>query len=181
MVIDDVFAVIAEGTRREILGSLRSGDKAVGELVEELAVSQPTVSKHLKVLREAGLVAMRAQGQKRFYSLRPEPLQKVVDWLAGFESPTPGGVSADADPEAAHHGGNKVSAAVGAADGSGNMVGPASASDQTADVAVGVTEQVVIFDGDERKPQHLQRTVGRAAGRAADIFANLPRLRRRKE
>lgn len=181
MVIDDVFAVIAEGTRREILGSLRSGDKAVGELVEELAVSQPTVSKHLKVLREAGLVAMRAQGQKRFYSLRPEPLQKVVDWLVGFESTTPGGVGTDEGRGAADHGGNKASDAVGSADSSGNIVGPSIAPDQTADVTVGVTEQVVIFDGDERKPQHLQRTMGRAAGRAADIFANLPRLRRRKE
>jgi DNA-binding transcriptional ArsR family regulator len=67
MGIDDVFAVIAESTRRQILENLRDGDKAVGELVIELQVSQPTVSKHLKVLREAGLVTMRAQGQKRFY------------------------------------------------------------------------------------------------------------------
>ncbi|WP_090584352.1 ArsR/SmtB family transcription factor [Arthrobacter subterraneus] len=89
MVMDDVFAVIAEATRRQILASLRDGDKAVGELVQELEVSQPTVSKHLKVLREAGLVSMRAQGQKRFYSLVPEPLQEVAAWLAGFELPVP--------------------------------------------------------------------------------------------
>lgn len=85
--MDDVFAVIAEGTRRQILDSLRDGDKAVGELVQELEVSQPTVSKHLKVLREAGLVAMRAQGQKRFYSLDPEPLKNVASWLAEFQVP----------------------------------------------------------------------------------------------
>lgn len=85
MVMDDVFAVIAEATRRQILTSLRDGDKAVGELVLELEVSQPTVSKHLKVLREAGLVTMRAQGQKRFYSLNPEPLQGIASWLAEFQ------------------------------------------------------------------------------------------------
>ncbi|GAA2172720.1 hypothetical protein GCM10009784_04260 [Arthrobacter parietis] len=87
MVMDDVFGVIAEATRRQILGSLRDGDKAVGELVLELEVSQPTVSKHLKVLREAGLVTMRAQGQKRFYSLEPEPLLTVASWLAEFQLP----------------------------------------------------------------------------------------------
>lgn len=91
--MDDVFAVIAEATRRQILGSLRDGDKAVGELVQELEVSQPTVSKHLKVLREAGLVTMRAQGQKRFYSLNSEPLQYVASWLAEFQLPTPQGNS----------------------------------------------------------------------------------------
>jgi ArsR family transcriptional regulator len=89
MVMDDVFAVIAEATRRQILASLRDGDKAVGELVLELEVSQPTVSKHLKVLREAGLVTMRAQGQKRFYSLDPEPLQGIASWLAEFQLPVP--------------------------------------------------------------------------------------------
>lgn len=85
--MDDVFAVIAEATRRQILASLRDGDKAVGELVQELAVSQPTVSKHLKVLREAGLVSMRAQGQKRFYALNTEPLQGIASWLAEFGLP----------------------------------------------------------------------------------------------
>lgn len=78
---DDVFAVIAESTRRDILVSLRSGDKAVGELVAELAASQPTISKHLKVLREARLVSMRAQGQKRYYALNREPLAGIASWL----------------------------------------------------------------------------------------------------
>ncbi|MET4059785.1 DNA-binding transcriptional ArsR family regulator [Arthrobacter sp. UYP6] len=85
MVIDDVFAVIAEGTRRELLGALRCGDKSVGALVEELEVSQPTVSKHLKVLREAGLVTMRAEGQKRYYSLQTAPLEEIVLWLRAFD------------------------------------------------------------------------------------------------
>ena len=85
MVTDDVFAVIAESTRREILLSLRSGDKAVGELVEELAASQPTISKHLKVLREAQLVSMRAQGQKRYYALNRKPLEGIASWLEILE------------------------------------------------------------------------------------------------
>jgi DNA-binding transcriptional ArsR family regulator len=85
MVTDDVFAVIAEATRRDILASLREGDKAVGELVEELAASQPTISKHLKVLREADLVSMRAQGQKRYYALNPKPLADIASWLETFD------------------------------------------------------------------------------------------------
>src|SRR5881392_1836781 len=85
MVTDDVFAVIAEATRRDILVSLRAGDKAVGELVEELSASQPTISKHLKVLREAQLVSMRAQGQKRYYALNPKPLAGVANWLETFD------------------------------------------------------------------------------------------------
>ena len=85
MVTDDVFAVIAEATRRDILVSLQKGDKAVGELVEELAASQPTISKHLKVLREADLVSMRAQGQKRYYALNTKPLEGVASWLGTFD------------------------------------------------------------------------------------------------
>src|SRR6478735_6194813 len=85
MVTDDVFAVIAESTRRDILVALRAGDKAVGELVEELAASQPTISKHLKVLREAQLVSMRAQGQKRYYALNRKPLEGVASWLGMFD------------------------------------------------------------------------------------------------
>ncbi|MFJ5698573.1 ArsR/SmtB family transcription factor [Arthrobacter sp. NPDC093139] len=99
MVTDDVFAVIAEATRRDILVSLQKGDKAVGELVEELAASQPTISKHLKVLREADLVSMRAQGQKRYYALNPKPLAGVASWLGTFDvGPEAAGVGS---PEAA--------------------------------------------------------------------------------
>lgn len=77
---DDVFAVIADPTRRHILQALAVERLAVGELVEELGVSQPTVSKHLKVLRTAGLVETEAVGQKRFYSITPAPLTTVTDW-----------------------------------------------------------------------------------------------------
>ena len=81
MVAEKVFAVIAESTRRDILEALAQESKAVGQLVDELGVSQPTVSKHLRVLREAGVVTMRAQGQKRFYGINTEPLALVSTWL----------------------------------------------------------------------------------------------------
>ncbi|WOF23589.1 metalloregulator ArsR/SmtB family transcription factor [Microbacterium betulae] len=86
----DIFDVIADGTRRDILQLLlrRSTDghdgTSVSEIVSELGVSQPTVSKHLKVLREAELVSVREEGQHRFYSLSPEPLEAVDDWLVSF-------------------------------------------------------------------------------------------------
>ncbi len=81
MVVEKVFAVIAESTRRDILEALVQESKAVGQLVDELGVSQPTVSKHLRVLREAGVVTMRAQGQKRFYAINTAPLAMVSIWL----------------------------------------------------------------------------------------------------
>ncbi len=86
----DIFDVIADGTRRDILQLLlrRAGDEdagtSVSELVEELGISQPTVSKHLKVLRDAELVTVREDGQRRFYSLAVGPLEEVDDWLVPF-------------------------------------------------------------------------------------------------
>ncbi|WP_060915109.1 ArsR/SmtB family transcription factor [Microbacterium oleivorans] len=86
----DIFDVIADGTRRDILQLLRergaSGEKgtSVSQIVTALGVSQPTVSKHLKVLREASLVSVREDGQHRYYSLSPEPLDVVDDWLFPF-------------------------------------------------------------------------------------------------
>jgi len=86
----DIFDVIADGTRREILQLLLSrsanGEKgtSVTHIVHELGVSQPTVSKHLKVLREAALVSVREEGQHRYYSLSAEPLDEVDDWLVPF-------------------------------------------------------------------------------------------------
>lgn len=84
---DDLFAVIADPTRRHILEFLAIERLSVGELVEELGISQPTVSKHLKVLRTAGLVETEAVGQKRFYSLVPQPLERVTDWLTSLVPP----------------------------------------------------------------------------------------------
>src|SRR5690606_36570893 len=86
----DIFDVIADGTRRDILQLLlrrsTEGDAgtSVTEIVSELGISQPTVSKHLKVLREAELVIVREDGQRRFYSLSVGPLEVVDDWLVPF-------------------------------------------------------------------------------------------------
>lgn len=78
------FDVLAEPRRRSILDLLRDGERSVGELVEELELSQPAVSKHLRVLREAGLVTVRVAAQRRCYRLRPEPLAEVDAWLAPY-------------------------------------------------------------------------------------------------
>ena len=78
------FEVLAEPTRRRILDLLLDAERPVGELVEQLAVSQPAVSKHLKVLRDAGFVEVRADAQRRLYRLRPEPLREAWDWLEPY-------------------------------------------------------------------------------------------------
>ncbi len=78
------FEVLAEPTRRRILDLLRERERPVGELVEHLALSQPGVSKHLRVLREAGLVEVRHDAQRRFYGLRAEPLVEVDEWLEPY-------------------------------------------------------------------------------------------------
>jgi DNA-binding transcriptional ArsR family regulator len=75
---------IAEPTRRLILDELRGGENPVQALVERLAISQPAVSKHLRVLRDAGLVAVRPDGQRRLYSLSPEPLMELDNWLEPY-------------------------------------------------------------------------------------------------
>ena len=79
-----VFGVLAEPRRRRILDLVRDGERSVGELVEALAMSQPAVSKHLRVLREAGLVEARVDEQRRLYRLRPEPLRELDAWLAPY-------------------------------------------------------------------------------------------------
>jgi DNA-binding transcriptional ArsR family regulator len=78
------FEVLAEPTRRRILDLLLDGPSAVGELVRRLKISQPGVSKHLRVLREAGLVSVRSEAQRRIYELRPEPLAEVAEWLEPY-------------------------------------------------------------------------------------------------
>ena len=80
------YAALAEPHRRQILDLLRGGEQPVGELVERLPLSQPGVSKHLKVLREAGLVAARAEGKQRFYVLEPQPLAEVDAWLEPYRA-----------------------------------------------------------------------------------------------
>jgi DNA-binding transcriptional ArsR family regulator len=81
----DVFNAVAEEHRREILDALIPGEKAVGTIVDDLALSQPQVSKHLRVLSEVGLVRCRADGRRRLYSLEPEHLRPLHDWLAKYE------------------------------------------------------------------------------------------------
>jgi DNA-binding transcriptional ArsR family regulator len=78
------FEVVAEPTRRRILDLLRERSRPVGELVELFGTSQPLVSKHLRVLRDAGLVRVRQDAQRRWYQLRPEPLAELDAWLGPY-------------------------------------------------------------------------------------------------
>ncbi len=81
----DVFNAVAEGRRREILDVLITGEKAVGSIVADLSMSQPQVSKHLRVLSDVGLVSCRAEGRRRLYRLEPTRLQPFHEWLAKYE------------------------------------------------------------------------------------------------
>jgi DNA-binding transcriptional ArsR family regulator len=78
------FEVLAEPHRRHILDLLREGERSVNELVAGLGLSQPGVSKHLRILREAGLVEVRADAQRRLYTLRPQPLEELHQWLEPY-------------------------------------------------------------------------------------------------
>lgn len=82
----DAFAVLAEPTRRKILDELRVREMSVNDLVSILSMSQPAVSKHLKVLRDSGLASVRVDAQKRVYRLDPAQLRNVDDWLAPYRS-----------------------------------------------------------------------------------------------
>jgi DNA-binding transcriptional ArsR family regulator len=81
----DVFNAVAEAHRREILDTLIMGEKAVGTIVDDLSLSQPQVSKHLRVLGEVGLVSCRADGRRRLYRLEPDRLRPFHEWLAKYE------------------------------------------------------------------------------------------------
>ncbi len=103
------FEVLADPTRLGIVERLRSGERNVGALANSLSVCQPGISRHLRILHRAGLVQVRAEGQKRFYSLRPQPFRELDDWVhelrhiaegrfdrlaALVEDPVPGSLSA---------------------------------------------------------------------------------------
>ncbi|WP_426996874.1 ArsR/SmtB family transcription factor [Pseudarthrobacter sp. N5] len=205
MVTDDVFAVIAEATRRDILVSLRAGDKAVGELVDELEASQPTISKHLKVLREADLVSMRAQGQKRYYALNPKPLAGIASWLETFDVGPADAIAKSPGAKAGEAAGVRLGGAAGAnspqgqdpRSAAGTAAGGPAASASTATQPAGpagapssgrsaggqLSPAVVVPGGsaaDDTVPQQIGRTVGRAATKAADLLANLPKFGRKK-
>ena len=82
--VDTAFEIIAEPNRRAILSLLASSQQSVGEIARQLHMSQPMVSKHLRVLREAGFVEATVDAQRRLYRLKPEPFQEVDAWLAQF-------------------------------------------------------------------------------------------------
>ena len=82
--MESSFAIIAEPNRRAILGLLASSERSVGEIERRLRMPQTSVSKHLRVLREAGFVESRVEAQRRVYRIRPEPLMEVDAWLAPF-------------------------------------------------------------------------------------------------
>ena len=82
--MESVFEIIAEPNRRAILGLLVSSQQSVGEIESQLRMSQPMVSKHLRVLRDAGFVESRVDAQRRLYRLKPQPFQELDDWLAQF-------------------------------------------------------------------------------------------------
>jgi DNA-binding transcriptional ArsR family regulator len=81
----DVFNAVADVHRREILDALITGEKPVGEIVNDLSMSQPQVSKHLRVLSEVGLVRCRAEGRRRLYRLEPAQLRPMHEWLTKYE------------------------------------------------------------------------------------------------
>src|SRR5258707_5996511 len=83
-IVESSFAIVAEPNRRAILRLLLASERSVGEIERELRLSQPSVSKHLRLLREAGFVESRIEAQRRLYRLRPEPLMAIDAWLAPF-------------------------------------------------------------------------------------------------
>jgi DNA-binding transcriptional ArsR family regulator len=82
--VESVFEIIAEPNRRAILGLLVSSQQSVGDIQRQLRMSQPSVSKHLRVLRKAGFVESTVDAQRRLYRLKPEPLQEIDAWLAPY-------------------------------------------------------------------------------------------------
>ncbi|MGA2189218.1 MAG: metalloregulator ArsR/SmtB family transcription factor [Steroidobacteraceae bacterium] len=82
--MESTFAIIAEPNRRAILTLLASSERSVGDIEEKLSLPQPSVSKHLRVLREAGFVESRVDAQRRLYRIKPEPLMEIDAWLAPF-------------------------------------------------------------------------------------------------
>lgn len=82
----DVFQTLADPTRRRIVEALRTSEQAVNDIVERVSVHQSGVSRHLRILHEAGFVQVRPDGPKRLYSLRPEPFRELDAWVAGYRS-----------------------------------------------------------------------------------------------
>ncbi|MDN5754840.1 MAG: ArsR/SmtB family transcription factor [Arthrobacter sp.] len=203
MTFDDVFSVLADPTRRRILEALREEENSVGDLVQLLEVSQPTVSKHLKVLREAGVLRMRADGQRRIYSVEPGALHRAATWLAAFpghpgtEAAVTGLTGAEYKKDMAF--GNARDAA-GSGDGTDEeatvraleVAASYRAAQQreqdglpTVD-ATDLEHENPAIPGSGNAPQQLGRTVGRTVeqvtGRAQDLLERLqkPKFGRRR-
>ncbi|MGP5724629.1 ArsR/SmtB family transcription factor [Arthrobacter rhombi] len=203
MTFDDFFSVLADPTRRRILEALREEENSVGDLVQLLEVSQPTVSKHLKVLREAGVLRMRADGQRRIYSVEPGALHRAASWLAAF----PGHADAEMAVTA-------ITRAEYKKDGSfGNDLDTATVDDNAGEEAtvraldaaasyrsaqqreleehsaretLALEQENPANPGSGNTPQQLGRTVGRTVeqvtGRAQDLLERLqkPKFGRRR-
>lgn len=86
MMHSDAFQTLADPTRRRIVEVLRTGERQVGDIVEQAGIHQSGVSRHLRILHEAGFVSMRPDAQRRLYSLRPEPFREIDDWLAKYRN-----------------------------------------------------------------------------------------------
>ena len=82
----DLFQILADPTRRRLVDALRGGERSVSELVEVVDIGQPGVSRQLAVLQDARFVAMRPEGRRRLYSLRPEPFQELDQWMIGYRA-----------------------------------------------------------------------------------------------
>jgi len=158
----DIFGVIADETRRQVLAVLleryvsaesETGEISVGDIVERLGLTQPTVSKHLRVLRDHGLVAVREDGQHRYYSLDSSPLEDVEDWLLPFLSADFDDADFEGDELDAAVDGSAVFAAWSGAD-VGDTIGRriAEGSHQARSVIQDASEKVV-----NRLPKRLTR------------------------
>jgi DNA-binding transcriptional ArsR family regulator len=84
MSVPDAFQILADPTRRRLVEALRHGERSVGELVELVDIGQPGVSRQLAILEDANFVAVRPEGRRRLYALRPDPFRELDDWMAGY-------------------------------------------------------------------------------------------------
>jgi DNA-binding transcriptional ArsR family regulator len=181
---NDVFAVIADKTRRGILAALKDGERPVGDLVAELGVSQPTVSKHLKILREAGMVSMEAQGQRRLYAVQPEPLAEVTAWIHEVVGGAAHGVTVPGHAPEDAPGADSARADVAGADSAGtDTTGTgreATPGTDVVDAAAALVPEPAAVTGTEPAVGGTPARPSRGAGaRAVDILSSLSGLRRR--
>jgi DNA-binding transcriptional ArsR family regulator len=84
--VADLFEILADPTRRRLIRAMRDGERSVNDLVDEVDINQPGVSKQLRILHEAGFVSVRQEAQRRYYALRPEPFRELVDWMDDYRA-----------------------------------------------------------------------------------------------